>query len=36
LKQKYAELTQDYLLFEKGKDDEMWGKIQQKLRKSKK
>lgn len=36
LKQKYAELTEDDLMFEEGKDDEMWGKIQQKLGKTKK
>ena len=36
LKQKFAELTDDDLLFEEGKDDEMWGKIQQKLGKTKK
>jgi len=36
LKQKYAELTEDDLLFEEGKDDEMWGKLQQKLGKTKK
>lgn len=36
LKQKFAELTEDDLLFEEGQDDEMWGKIQQKLGKTKK
>ena len=36
LKQKYADLTEDDLLFEEGKDDEMWGKLQQKLGKTKK
>lgn len=36
LKQKYAELTDDDLTYEEGKDDEMWGKIQQKLGKTKK
>lgn len=36
LKQKFAELTDDDLLFEEGQDDEMWGKIQQKLGKTKK
>jgi uncharacterized protein YjbJ (UPF0337 family) len=36
LKQKYAELTEDDLMSEDGKDDEMWGKIQQKLGKTKK
>ena len=36
LKQKYAELTDDDLTYEEGKDDEFWGKIQQKLGKTKK
>ncbi|MBE0390493.1 uncharacterized protein YjbJ (UPF0337 family) [Flavobacterium sp. 7E] len=36
LKQKYADLTDDDLLFEEGKEDEMWGKLQQKLGKTKK
>ena len=36
LKQKYAELTEDDLTYEEGKDDEMWGKLQQKLGKTKK
>ena len=36
LKQKFAELTEDDLLFEEGQDEEMWGKIQQKLGKTKK
>lgn len=36
LKQKYAELTDDDLTCEEGKDDEMWGKLQQKLGKTKK
>jgi uncharacterized protein YjbJ (UPF0337 family) len=36
LKQKFAELTDDDLLFEEGQDDEMWGKLQQKLGKTKK
>ena len=31
LKQKYADLTDDDLLFEEGKEDEMYGKIQQKV-----
>nr|WP_294786322.1 CsbD family protein [uncultured Flavobacterium sp.] len=31
LKQKYADLTDDDLLYEEGKEDEMYGKIQQKL-----
>ncbi|MDG1871849.1 CsbD family protein [Flavobacterium frigidarium] len=36
LKQKYADLTDDDLLYEDGKEDEMWGKLQQKLGKTKK
>lgn len=36
LKQKYAELTDDDLTYEEGKDDEMWGRIEQKLGKAKK
>lgn len=36
LKQKYAELTDDDLLFEEGKEDETWGKIQQKIGKTEK
>ncbi|WP_296149726.1 CsbD family protein [uncultured Flavobacterium sp.] len=36
LKQKYAELTDDDLLYEEGKEDEMWGKLQQKLGKTEK
>lgn len=36
LKQKFAELTEDDLLYEEGQEDEMWGKIQQKLGKTKK
>ena len=36
LKQKYAELTEDDLLFEEGKEDETWGKIQQKVGKTEK
>lgn len=35
LKQKYAELTEDDLLYEEGKEDEMFGKIQQKIGKTK-
>lgn len=31
LKQKYADLTDDDLLYEEGKEDEMYGKIQQKV-----
>jgi uncharacterized protein YjbJ (UPF0337 family) len=36
LKQKYADLTDDDLLVEEGKEDEMWGKLQQKLGKTEK
>ncbi|MHA3788757.1 CsbD family protein [Flavobacterium hauense] len=36
LKQKYADLTDDDLMYEEGKDDEMWGKLEQKLGKAKK
>jgi len=36
LKQKFAELTEDDLLYEEGKDDELWGRIQQKIGKTKK
>lgn len=36
IKQKYAELTDDDLTYEEGKDDEMWGRIQQKIGKTKK
>ncbi|MFV8342771.1 CsbD family protein [Flavobacterium sp. XS2P39] len=36
LKQKYAELTDDDVLFEEGKEDETWGKLQQKLGKTEK
>ncbi|MBZ4041224.1 MULTISPECIES: CsbD family protein [Flavobacterium] len=35
LKQKYADLTDDDLLYEEGKEDEMYGRIQQKLGKTK-
>lgn len=35
LKQKYAELTDNDLLFEEGKQDEMFGKLQVKLGKTK-
>ncbi len=31
LKQKYADLTDDDLKYEKGKEDETWGRIQKKL-----
>lgn len=36
LKQKYAELTDDDVTYEEGKEDEMWGKLEQKLGKAKK
>jgi uncharacterized protein YjbJ (UPF0337 family) len=35
LKQKYAQLTDDDLAFAEGKDDELLGRLQQKLGKSK-
>ncbi len=35
LKQKYAILTDDDLVYEEGKDDELWGKLQVKLGKTK-
>lgn len=35
LKQKYADLTDDYLLYAEGKEDEVLGKLEQKLGKSK-
>lgn len=35
LKQKYGELTDDDLMYEEGKDDELYGKIQQRLGKTK-
>jgi len=35
LKQKYANLTDDDLLFAEGKEDELYGKLQIKLGKSK-
>ena len=36
LKQSFADLTDDDLLYEEGKDDELWGRIQQKVGKTKK
>ena len=36
LKQKYAELTDDDLMYEEGQEQEMWGKLQQKLGKTEK
>jgi uncharacterized protein YjbJ (UPF0337 family) len=35
LKQKYADLTDDDVLFEEGKEDELLGKLQKKLGKTK-
>ena len=35
LKQKFAALTDNDFLFQEGKEDEMWGKIQKKLGKTK-
>ena len=31
LKQKYADLTDDDLLYEEGKEDELFGRLQQKI-----
>ena len=36
LKQRYAELTDDDLTYEEGREDEMWGKLEKKLGKAKK
>jgi uncharacterized protein YjbJ (UPF0337 family) len=36
IKQKFAEVTEDDLLFEEGKEQEMWGKLQEKLGKTEK
>ncbi len=35
IKQKYGQLTDDDLVFEEGKEDELYGRLQQKLGKSK-
>lgn len=35
LKQKYADLTDDDLLYEEGKEDELFGRLQQKIGKTK-
>ncbi len=35
LKQSYADLTDDDLLYEEGKEDELYGRIQQRVGKSK-
>ncbi len=36
LKQSYADLTDDDLMYEEGHEQEMWGKLQQKLGKTEK
>ena len=36
LKQQFADLTDDDLLYEEGKEDEMWGKLQKKIGKTEK
>lgn len=36
LKQKYADLTDDDLLYVEGKEQEMWGKLQEKIGKTEK
>lgn len=36
LKQKYADLTDDDLLYEEGKEQEMWGRLQEKIGKTEK
>ncbi|MBF6608211.1 MAG: CsbD family protein [Flavobacterium sp.] len=36
LKQQFADLTDDDLLYEEGKEDEMWGRLQQKVGKTEK
>ena len=35
LKQQYGQLTDNDLVYEEGKDDELWGRIQQKTGKAK-
>lgn len=35
LKQKFAQLTEDDLLYEEGEEDELYGRLQQKLGKTK-
>lgn len=35
MKQQYADLTDDDLLYEEGKEDELYGRLQQKLGKTK-
>ena len=34
LKQKYANLTDDDLMYEEGKEDQLWGKLQEKTGKT--
>ncbi|WP_309613351.1 CsbD family protein [Flavobacterium sp.] len=36
LKQKYAEVTDDDLLYDEGKEQEMWGRLQEKIGKTEK
>ena len=36
LKQQFADLTDDDLLYDEGKEDEMWGRLQQKVGKTEK
>lgn len=36
LKQQYADLTDDDLMYEEGQEQEMWGKLQKKLGKTEK
>jgi uncharacterized protein YjbJ (UPF0337 family) len=36
MKQHYGNLTDDDLTYEEGKEDEMWGRLEQKLGKAKK
>ncbi len=36
LKQHFADLTDDDLMYEEGKEDEMWGRLQQKVGKTEK
>ena len=35
LKQKFGELTDDDLIFEEGQEDELWGRMQQRIGKTK-
>jgi uncharacterized protein YjbJ (UPF0337 family) len=36
LKQQYADLTDDDLLYDEGKEQEMWGRLQEKIGKTEK